>query len=156
MSVINILGDEEVYGELLPNWTLVKLVRPAASLHLKDYTQEVTSLDNYLQMLWGNWGLTYSNDPSFVFSNNPLPKYSKAKNYYNVLTAYNAELGGPIHQCYNLYTACLEAGYREKQGSMATFIMDKMYYKLKACNWIPEKIYPCVSSARLLETKRIK
>jgi hypothetical protein len=153
MSVINILGDEETYGELVKHWYLVRLVRPAASLHLKDYTQETTLLDNNLQMLWGNWGLTYSNDPSFVFSKNPLPKYSRAKNYYKVLRQYMNELSGPIHQCYNLYNACLEVGYKDKQGSIAIFIMDKMYYKLKACNWKPEHVSESISTRRLLEIK---
>lgn len=155
MSVINILGDEETYGELLPSWYLVRLVRPAASLHLKNYTQETTLLDNNLQMLWGNWGFTYSNDPSFVFSNNPLPKSSRAKNYYSVLTAYTHELTGPIHHCYNLMSSCLDAGYNDAQGYVALWLMDKMYYKLKACNWKPEYVSESISTRRLLETKNV-
>jgi hypothetical protein len=84
---------------------------------------------------------------------NPLPKYSRAKNYYRVLRQYMNELNGPINQCYNLYNACLEEGYKDKQGSIAIFIMDKMYYYLKDCNWKPEQVWPCISSTRLLESR---
>ena len=153
MSVINILGDEEVYGELVKDWYLVRLVRPAVSWHLKDYIQETKYLDNDVQMCWGDWGLTYSNDPTFVFSNNPLSKISKAKNYYSILRTYNHELNGPIHHCYSLYNSCLNAGYKAEQGLLGLWLMDRMYYKLKACNWKPEQVYECISSARLLNCK---
>ena len=150
MSQINILGDEEVYGELVEGWYWVKLVRPAASWHLKDYIQETKYLDNHLQMCWNDWGLTRSNDPDFVFCNNPLPKYSRAKNYDSVYRMYSHELSGPVELSHHLVESCIKADFNLKKDRLPEWLMNKMYRHLKVCNWKPEEIYDCVSNIHLL------
>ena len=149
------LGDEEVYGELVKDWCLVRLIRPKASLHLKEGIQDNKYLDNHLQMSWGDWGLTYSNDPDFIFCNDPLPKYSKAKNYSAVCRIYNHQLTGPVELSYKLVESCIEAGFNLKKDKLSQWLMDKMYIHLKECNWIPKDVYPCISSSNNVETMEI-
>jgi len=44
-------------------------------------------------MYWGDWGLTKSNDPTFVFTRNPIPANSKAKDWIGIMQAYREQLG---------------------------------------------------------------
>ncbi len=140
MSAINCLGDEEVYGEVVEGWTLVRLVRPAdykSPEGLRSNHQHSTKLHNDVYMFWNDWGLTQSNDPDFIFRCDPLPKTSRSKKQLQRFRHYRDRLTGDVEIGYSLMAACLRAGYNPKKLRLAEWLMDRMYQHLKSLDWKP-------------------
>jgi hypothetical protein len=90
MSRINCYGDEENYGEVLPGVFLVHLVNMVAVDPEGEYEE-------------GCWGLTFCNDPAFVFYEDPLLEGTEQH--------YQEQLIGQVYDCYRLWNVCLESGY---------------------------------------------
>lgn len=134
MSAINVLGDEEVYGEVVEGWFLVRLVRPAK----EHRNQSNFQLSKNVCMFWGDWGLTDRNDPVFIFRFDPLPKTSQSKHYPQRFHHYLERLCGDVEKCHNLMEACLKAGYNPKKCRLAVWLMDRMYQHLKSLDWKPK------------------
>ncbi len=145
MSAINFLGDEEVYGEIIKGWNLVRLVKPTnykAPKGFSSYSQHYSTLHNNVHMFWGDWGLTRLNDPDFIFRFDPLPKTSRSKKYSERLRHYSECLTSNVEIGYSLMHSCLEAGYNPQKLRLAEWLMDRMYQHLKKSDWKPTHTYP--------------
>ena len=145
MSAINTLGDEEVYGEVVEGWTLVRLVRPInykSPEGLTSVHQYTAQLHNDVYMFWNNWGLTSNNDPTFIFRYDPLPKTSRSKKQLERFKHYSECLTSNVEAGYSLMAACLKAGYNPKKLRLAEWLMDRMYQHLKSLDWKPLQTYP--------------
>lgn len=140
MSEINCHGDEVVYSEVVPGWSLVQLVnltvnRKDLNIVNRDYKFYVNSF----VMGEGDFGLTHCNDPDFVFSLPPMlePKMEDSSGNIteewltwkkNVLNHYSERLLGSVDVCYKLMSDCIEAGYNLKEdGSLVWWLLPKMY-----------------------------
>jgi hypothetical protein len=107
-----VFGDEENYGEVFPDWYLVRL------------TNKVTKtpyIVNGHEMKESSWGLTWENDPSFVFDLDPMADadiinaakdYSELflKGYLKMFNHYNSRLEANIFISYLLVKAAIEQG----------------------------------------------
>ena len=131
MSEINVHGDEVYYGEVVPGWGLVRLINKASTSPF--------IIDNFgLEMEEGDLGLTYGNDPSFIFEVDPIPgewettdeklaieglatwaHYEQMLNYCDPVTGYN------------LVNACIEAGYKIEDNDFAGWLCNRMYQTLQ-------------------------
>jgi hypothetical protein len=138
MSRINVFGDEQYFGEILPGYHLVRLVNTIPD------PEEI-----YKE---GMWGLTHCNDPDFVFYQNPLPVYSlgneddesieDVEGLDDVADHYQDQLYGSIQECHRLWDACLRAGYDpEKHGyNLAYWLLNCMFNFLESVEWKPKQI----------------
>lgn len=148
MSEINGFGDEENYGEVFPGWYLVRL------------TNKVTKtpyIVNGHEMKEGSWGLTWENDPSFVFDLDPMTDFDEeadadiinaAKNYselfpkgyLKMFNHYNSRLKANISISYLLVKAAIEQGWDEEDGGVNYYIVNQMFKFLEECNWTPKRV----------------
>lgn len=132
MSEINCHGDEVIYSEVIPGWSLVQLVNLAVNrkdLNIvnKDYKFYV----NGFVMGEGDFGLTNCNDPDFIFSMPPMlePEMEdENEEWLTILNHYSERLTGDVDVCYRLMSACIEAGYNtKKDGSLVWWLLPKVY-----------------------------
>jgi hypothetical protein len=130
MSEINCFGNEVVYSEVIPNWSLVQLV----NIINREFTV------NEFVMGEGDFGLTQCNDPDFVFSMPPMLKPSKSeyfdtpekKLYYKTRQHYYERLYGSVDTAYKLVSDCVKAGYNPTEdGILADWLLPKMYESLQ-------------------------
>lgn len=149
MSEINCHGDEVIYSEVIPGWCLIQLVNLAVNrtdLPIEDRTKEFIINGNVMGE--GNFGLTFINDPTFIFSMPPMlepcrgrsiRKYEKfsdeEKLYYKTLEHYNKRLSCPVAKGYKFYSACLKAGiyseHPEGYETLGEWLMPKIYHSWK-------------------------
>ena len=140
MSKINCFGDEVIYPEVVPGWNLVRLVNlivNRADVNVIDRTRKYYV--NRFEMGEGDFGLTYCNDPDFVFSMPPMAEPSESdesmnefsteeKLFYKTLDHYKSRMYGYANGCYNFVNACVKAGYNpEKDGCVAYWLLPRMY-----------------------------
>lgn len=133
MSEINCWGNEHYFGEVFSGWALVRLVDAFGSFNVGQF-----------EMKSGSWGLTFLNDPSFVFDLDPeleIPEddYYPDK-YWNMLDHYTKRLSGDVEDGYRLIQSCIESGYDFREGGLSCWISHRMRLKLEACKWVPEII----------------
>lgn len=139
MSEINCFGDEEVYGEVIPHWYLVRLVNKIDRPYMV----------GHFEMKEGSWGLTYVNDPSFIFDLVPMKDPGDdlpddmifAKDYLDALDHYEDRLQGVVRDGYRLMNCCIEAGFDFEEGGFACWLMDRMAKFLEEKEWKPERVY---------------
>lgn len=142
MSEINGYGTEENYGEVFPGWDLVRLVNK---------TSKYSYIINGFEMKEKSWGLTQSNDPSFVFDMNPMKDNmfglpdedcpDEPEGYYDVLRHYEERLSGDCVDSYYLVKAAIESGWDINKGGFACYISHKIWETLERCNWTPLYTY---------------
>lgn len=133
MSEINCHGDEVVYSKVIPGWYLVQLVNIPSTI------TEPYKVNGFV-MEEGDFGLTYCNDPDFVFSMPPQLKpeisesfkkhrvFSYQENlYYETLNHYYERLCCDVPTGYRFYNDCIEAGYNPKKESLASWLLPKIY-----------------------------
>lgn len=138
MSEINCYGNEQVFGQVLPNWALVRLVDAIGEFKVGNFV-----------MKEGSWGLTYCNDPSFVFDLDPQIDFTikdpegdpPTEGYWDTHEHYCERLQGNVEDGYRLVASCIEAGWNPKEGGLAAWLCDRMRKHLDGCNWQPELIY---------------
>ena len=135
MSRINIFGDEQYFGEVLPGYHLIRLVN--------------TKPDPEGLYKEGMWGLTYCNDPDFMFYQDPIEDPSLIDDEIecdneDLITEtaehYSERLWGDIQSCNRLWQSCLQAGYNpEVHGyNLAYWLMDHMAKFLNEVDWKPD------------------
>jgi hypothetical protein len=130
MSEINSCGKEEVYGYVLPGWYLCRLVEATYTFRVNQFV----SMNN------NDWGLTTSNDPSFVFSMNPIEVTEDTEDY-TTLNHYRNRLIGDAESCHQLVNACIEAGYDINEGGLAAWLCNRMWKHLEIRGWKPYTVY---------------
>lgn len=121
MSRINCFGDEQYFGELVPGYGLVRLVNMIAVDPEEEYKE-------------GCWGVTYCNDPDFVFYETP-----GKDNFDNgVGEHFQDRLYGDIQSCHRFWDACLKAGYNPEVDGYALgyWLADRVYNHLENCSWL--------------------
>lgn len=135
MSEINCFGDEVIYSEVVPNWWLVQLTNIPPNRNRE-------FLVNGFVMSEGDFGLTYCNDPDFIFSMPPMIDpfteeddteiTEEEKLYIQTLDHYTKRLTGQIDVVYSLILSCIEAGYNETDEiSLTEWLMNKMHESFK-------------------------
>lgn len=90
MSEINCHGDEVIYSEVIPGWHLVQLVNLAINrtdLPIKDRTREYIVNGNVMGE--NDFGLTHTNDPTFIFS---MPPMLEPKELFRKILKMNLQL----------------------------------------------------------------
>lgn len=93
----------------------------------------------------GSWGLTYCNDPDFVFDLNPMPDFPDdipkvPKGYWKMLRHYNSRLKADVYPFYKLVKAVIEQGWDESEGGLTCYIANRMFEFLEECNWKPQDV----------------
>ena len=118
MSRINCYGDEENYGEVLPGIFLVHLINMVAEDLEGEYKE-------------GCWGLTFCNDPAFVFYEDPR---LKEDDYLSRGRHYQEQLVGQVYDSYRLWSACLDSGFDPKVDGyqIGHWLREKLALYLKA------------------------
>ena len=149
MSEINCHGDEVIYSEVISGWHLVQLVNLAINrtdLPIEDRTRKYIVNGNVMGE--SDFGLTHTNDPTFIFSMPPMlePKElfrkdikneftAEAELYYKVLKHYHERLSSYVTTSYKFYLDCLQAGYNPENNPylehLATWLMPKIYHSWK-------------------------
>lgn len=129
MSDINCCGKEEMYGEVVPGWMLVRLIESTQGLEVGQFV-----------MGEGSWGLTWCSDPSFVFD---LPPCLDDDTDHSVMVAqhYEQRLTGRVFDGYLLGKACVEAGWNEMECGLGYWLADRMYKHLEAMKWEPLRVW---------------
>lgn len=98
-----------------------------------------------------SWGLTWENDPSFVFDLdlmadadiiNAAKDYSELfpKSYLKMFNHYNSRLEANIFISYVLVKAAIEQGWDEESEGVNHYIAKRMFEFLEECNWKPKHI----------------
>ena len=130
MSEIDCFGTSLSIGEVLPSWHLVQMI--GTKPENPDY------LVNGFVMKEGDYGLTFCNDPSFVFSMPPLPdppedcSDEEWQAYLPTLKHYQERLrGATAEDSYQLVNSCIKAGFDLEEGGLACWLADRMYKTLE-------------------------
>lgn len=134
MSKINCHGTEEHYGEVIPDWFLVRLVNKK--------TTEPYYIESGFEMDEGSWGLTYWNNPDFVFDMNPMQEVNVDSDLYSLyrktINHYHSRLTGEVYPSYLLIKGLKESGWNIGCGTWLTeYLCNKMWETLEQCNWKP-------------------
>ena len=152
MSEINCFGDEYVYGEVVTGWTMVQLMNVPEDNN-RDYKV------NGFIMREGSFGLTSSNDPTFVFDLEPeidpnpaddgtglVDFTDEERKYFSVLNHYQQRLTGTVLVGYHLVQSCINEGFDISEGGFACWLMERMAQLYIKCNKKPIRIYRRVGS----------
>lgn len=148
MSEINCYGDEVIYREVIPGWSLVQLVNLAINkndLPIVDRTRDYWVNGNVMGE--GHYGLTHKDDSSFIFAMPPMlqPKEffnerktyftKEAEMYYEVLGHYYERLSTYVDVGYRFYLDCVAFGYNPEHNpcreSLAKWLLPKIYRSWK-------------------------
>jgi hypothetical protein len=138
MSVINCHNDEIIWGEILPGIYLVQA---------KDILNKEDPFigDNGIEMHEGCFGLTISNDPSVIFSLQPMKEikrpHTEWEKWYVVAEQWREELYGDIQQMGIIYNAAIKAGWNQKKhGFLAHWLCNRVAKYIEKRK--PKDIYP--------------
>lgn len=127
MSEINCFGTEQVLGEIVPGWWLVRLVEKHTD---RPY------LVNGFEMKDGDYGITCVNDPDFVLSMPPLDpdnpddesRTDEEDEVFSLtLRHYEERLTGPVDVCGRFYVDCCKAGYDPEEGGFVSWVMQRCH-----------------------------
>jgi hypothetical protein len=152
MSEINCFGDEYVYGEVVQGWTMVQLMNVPEGNN-RGY------LVNGFIMKEGSFGLTSSNDPTFVFDLEPMldpnpndeddgsPDFSEdEKKYFEILRHYQRRLTGDVESGFDLVTSCAREGFNILEDGFTCWLMERMAQLYIKCGKKPIRIHKRVGS----------
>ena len=146
MSEIDIHGHEELYGEPFEGVNLVRLINSDGK-----YTV------NGEVMREGNWGLTFSNDPFFIFSMDPVldPDYDELlvtdedwteeleeqfHKFMEVAAHYNERTHVDLGTVHRLLKTLTKHGYdEEKHGGPHFYLVHHLYLHLESVGWKPQE-----------------
>ena len=130
MSEIDCFGTPLSIGEVVPGWHLVQL--------LETKPENPNYLVNSFVMREGDFGLTFCNDPSFVFSMPPMAEASDDcsdedwQAYLPTLMHYRERLNGAYALVsYKLVDSCVKAGFDPNKAGLACWLADRMYKVLE-------------------------
>jgi hypothetical protein len=155
MSEINVYGTEESYGEVFQDWHLVRLVDKES--------EHPYIVSSGFEMKEGSWGLTWENDPDFVFDIDPMqddqiiypdeeidedstymfsPEYNE---YMRMFNHYRDRLRHYAEVCHSLVESAIKSGWDEDEIAFPAYVSYKMWETLEKCNWKPIRISKSVS-----------
>ena len=132
MSEINCHGTEVHYEEVLPGWYLVRLLK----------TSTVPYMVGNFEIKNRDLGLTWSNDPSFVFGLEPIPgipedqwETTEDRFWDECLEVWNHYrdrlLGCTPEEGYSLIKGAIEVGYNYEEGRFHSWLCDRIYNHLQ-------------------------
>ncbi len=139
MSLINLNCKEIVWGEIFPGCGLIQI----GDLFEEDKPYVA---DNGVEGLKGRFGLTFCNDPAFIFTLPPIfdsiwgltdeevddlfdepIEYDIYQENFKIFQQFDRELNGDFHNHVSLYLAITAAGWnQEEHGFPGIFISHKM------------------------------
>lgn len=106
MSVINLHCDEIYWGTILQTIALVQAT---------DIVNDPYIGDNGVEMTEGRFGLTISNDPFIVFSQQPKKITDIEISDVECINKWDYELVGDVETMHELYIQCVACGWDEKE-----------------------------------------
>jgi len=154
MSEINVYATEKTFGEIFRGIYLIQLDEVNNNTGI---LERYFTADNSIEAENGRFGLTISNDPFIIYSQQPVfdpffeaadgvvdestdEVYAEFMEANRIQQIFHMETNGSAKNMYQLYSACLESGYSEgNHGYLGIWICQKIAEFM--VNKKPEKIY---------------